>query len=344
MILLTGANGHLGANLLRRLLQDGEQVRVLLRPHSDNSTVDGLPVERVYGDLRDPEAATAAVRDCSHVYHAAAKVSTVDHRPREIYECNVIGARNLLRAAAEARVTKVVVSGSLSAVGHDPHQPCDESVPFDPFQKHLPYSISKSFVEHECLKAAVDGLDVVVAVSCAILGPWDFKPSRMGRVLMDFSNRRMKAYVPGGFEFVSARDIAEGHILAMRKGRSGQKYIFSTQFLTVDQLMDIYQQVTGQPRPPLRVPPALMAGIAEVSSFVMTRLFPGVPQRFTPAAIRFLRMQRRASCDKARRELGYQPTSIADAIQQAYDWFVDRGAIRRPSPAGRAARVKVADL
>jgi nucleoside-diphosphate-sugar epimerase len=271
----------------------------------------------------------------------AAKVSTVDHHPREIYECNVTGTRNLLRAAAEAGVTKVVVSGSLSAVGHVPDQPCDESVPFDPFQKHLPYSISKSFVEHECLKAAIEGLDVVVAVSCAILGPWDFKPSRMGSVLVDFANRRMKAYVPGGFEFVSARDIVEGHILAMSKGRSGQKYIFSTQFLTIDQLMDIYQQVTGQPRPAWRVPPAVMAGFAAVSSTVLTRLFPGLPQRFTPAAIRFLRMHRRASCDKARRELGYQPTSIVEAIQQAYDWFVERGAIRRRAIVGRPEQVKV---
>jgi nucleoside-diphosphate-sugar epimerase len=271
----------------------------------------------------------------------AAKVSTVDHHPREIYECNVIGTRNLLQAARKARVTKVVVSGSLSAVGHDPDKPCDESVPFDPFQRHLPYSVSKSFVEHECLKAAVEGLDVVVAVSCAILGPWDFKPSRMGRVLVDFANRRLRAYVPGGFEFVSADDIVEGHILAMRKGRAGQKYIFSTQFLTVDQLMDIYRQVTGQPRPRLRVPPVLMAGFAEVSSRLMPRLFPHVPQRFTPAAIRFLRMQRRASCAKAQQELGYRPTSIVDAIQQAYDWFAERGAIRRPVVARRAEQVKV---
>ena len=341
MILLTGANGHLGANLLRRLLKDGDEVRLLLRPESDNSTVEGLPVERAWGDLRDPKSTAAAVRGVSHVYHVAAKVSTVDHHPRKIYECNVIGTRNLLRAAAEAGVAKVVVSGSLSAVGHVPGQPCDESVPFDPFQKHLPYSISKSFVEHECLKAAVEGLDVVVAVSCAILGPWDFKPSRMGRVLADFANRRMKAYVPGGFEFVSARDIVEGHILAMRRGKSGQRYIFSTQFLTIDQLMDIYQQVTGQPRPAWRVPPAAMAVFAEVSSVVMARLVPGVPQRFTPAAVRFLRMQRRACCDKARRELGYQPTNIVDAIQQAYDWFVERGIIRRPAMVRRPEQVKV---
>ena len=344
MILLTGANGHLGANLLRRLIHDGEEVRVLLRPQSDNSSVGTLPVERAYGDLRDQCAVTAAVRGCSHIYHAAAKVSTLNYQHREIYECNVIGTRNLLRAAAEAEIAKVVVSGSLSAVGHDLSQPCHEGMPFDPFQKHVPYSVSKVFMEHECLKAAVEGLQVVVAVSCAILGPWDFKPSRMGRVLVDFSNRRMIAYIAGGFEFVSARDVVEGHILAMRKGRSGQKYIFSTEFLTVDQLMNIFEQITGQPRPPLRVPAALMAGFAQVSIFVMRFMLPDAPQRFTPAAIRFLQMQRRARCDKAKRELGYQPTSILDAIQQAYDWFVERGVIRRPFTTQRVENVKLSGL
>ena len=185
MILLTGANGHLGANLLRRLLRDGEPVRVFLRPESDNSTVDGLAVERAYGDLRDASAVADAVRGCSRIYHTAAMVSTLHHRRKEIYECNVIGTRNLLNSALSAGVAKVVVSGSLSAVGHDPNRPADESVPFNPFEKHLPYAHSKFGVERECLNAAIEGLPVVVAISCAILGPWDFKPSRMGRTVSE---------------------------------------------------------------------------------------------------------------------------------------------------------------
>src|SRR6266542_1089746 len=104
MILVTGANGHLGANLLRRLLRDGEHVRVLLRPESDNSTVDGLPVERTFGDLRDPQSLAGPVRGCAQVYHTAAMVSTLHHRQREIFEANVIGTRNLLRAAGDAGV------------------------------------------------------------------------------------------------------------------------------------------------------------------------------------------------------------------------------------------------
>jgi nucleoside-diphosphate-sugar epimerase len=339
MILLTGANGHLGANLLRRLLADGESVRVLLRPESDNRPVDGLPVESAFGDLRDPRSLALAVRGCSHVYHCAAMVSTLHHRQQEIFENNVLGTRNLLRSAMDAGVTKVVVTGSLSAVGHDPARMADESMPFNPFEEHLPYGHSKACVEHECLKAAVDGLDVVIAVSCAIVGPWDFKPSRMGRTLADFANGRLRGYVPGGFEFVGAGDLVEGHILAMRKGRSGQRYIFATQFLTVDELLGIFERITGRRRP-VRLSPTFVASFARVTSFVLTRFFPNVPQRFTPGAIRLLRLERRADCSKARRELGYRPTRIEDAIQEAYDWFVERGVIHRPLPINRIRRAE----
>ena len=300
-LLITGSSGHLGANLLRRLLADGHEVRALLRSGSNNSALDGLSVERVYGDLRDPSQVMAAVRGCERISHCAAKVSTTMGDQREIFECNVVGTRNLLRAALEAGVSRVVVTGSFGATGHNPERPSDESVPFYPFDRQLPYSATKALVEHECLKAAVDGLHVVIAVSCAIIGPNDFKPSRMGKMLIDFANGKLRAYIPGGFEFVAAEDIARGHILCMEKGRPGQKYIFSTEFRTVDQLMDTCEEVTGRPRPP-RLPAGLMAGIAEVTSFVMTNFFPRAPQRFTPAAVRFLRMKRQADCSKARAE------------------------------------------
>lgn len=330
MIFLTGANGHLGANLLRRLLRDGHKVRVFLRPTSDNTTVDRLPIERVYGDLRDFRSIEAGIRGCDRVYHCAAKVSTVTTGKWEIWECNVLGTRNLLVAARHAHVKRVVVSGSFSAVGHDPTKPSDETVPFNPFVEELPYGQAKACAEHECLKAVVEGLDVVVAVSCAIVGPNDFKPSRMGRVLLDYANGRLRAFIPGGFEFVSTHDIVQGHVLCMDKGRAGQKYIFSTQYLTIDELLDIYAQVAGRPRYGMRLSPVLMAGVAPITSFVMTNFFPSAPQRFTPAAVRLLRMQRRADCTKAKTELGYQPGGIAGAIREAYGWFVDRGAIKHP--------------
>ena len=329
--LITGATGHLGANLVRRLLEDGHTARVLVRRGGNDSALDGLKVERVYGDLRDPAALAAAVRGCRHIHHCAAMLSTTSGNEREIFDCNVIGTRNLLRAALEAGVARVVVSGSLSAVGHDPARPSDESVPFYPFEKLPPYSHTKAGVEHECLKAAVEGLDVVIATSCAIIGPNDFVPSRMGKTLIDFARGKLRAYIPGGFTFVSAADMVQGHVLCMEKGRAGQKYIFSTEFLTVDELMAIFEEVTGRPRPRLRLPPPVMAGIAEVSSFILTNLFPNKPQRFTPAAVRFLRMQRKADCSKAVRELGYRPTTILRAVRMAYECFVRRGVIAAPT-------------
>src|SRR5262249_3308889 len=195
---LTGASGHLGANLLRRLLAEGEAVRALLLAASDNFTVDGLRVERVYGDLRDPGALVAATRNCTAVYHCAAQISTVSGGEREIFATNVLGTRNLLAAARENGVGRVVVTGSLSATGHRADGPTDETEPFNPFERHLPYAFTKAAVEHECLKAVADGLDVVIAVSCAILGPNDFKPSRLGQLLIDFAQRRLPAYLAGG--------------------------------------------------------------------------------------------------------------------------------------------------
>ena len=335
-VLVTGASGHLGANLVRRLLADGREVRVLLRHQSNNAAVDGLAVERVYGDLRDRAALDKAVAGVSAIYHAAANVSTVEANERlkrEIYECNVLGTRNLLTAAREAGVVRTVVTGSFSAVGYhleDPSKPATEEVVVYPFDKKLPYARTKEMVEHECLKAVAEGQQVVIATSCALLGPADYKPSRMGRTLIDFTYGRLPAYIPGGFEFVSADDLCEGHVLSMHRGRNGQKYVFSTQFLTMEDIMELFEEVSGRRRPTIKLPPGLMAGFAEVSSRFLNTFFPNAPQRFTPGAVRILRQQRKADLSKSRRELGYAPTSIRKAVHDAYADFARRGLV----PAG----------
>lgn len=338
-VLVTGGAGHLGANLVRRLLAEGVSVRTLVRRDSNNAALHGLDVEWCFGDLRDAEATALAVRGCTHVYHCAASLSTVYGgvaSAREIFESNVLGTRNLLRAARAAAVARVVVTGSFSATGYDlddPSRPADETMPFYPFARPLPYEQSKQLAEHEALKAFADGLDVVVATSCAILGPHDYKPSRMGQVLCDFAQGRVPAYIPGGFEFVAARDIVQGHVLAMARGRAGQKYIIATRFCTMDEMMGWMEEVTGQRRPRLRLPPALMAGVAEAVTPVLTRLRPHAPQRLTPGAVRILRMQRHADCTKARQELGFEPTDVVSAIREAYEDFVRRGLIARPRAA-----------
>jgi len=330
-VFVTGATGHVGANLVRRLVQDGRDVRVLLEPGGDGSALAGLPVETVSADLTDIDALENAMKGCRQCFHVAAIISTVVATPareRRLFEVNVIGTQNVLRVAKHLGMDRVVVTGSFSANGfhrNDPFAPADETVTHYPFDEVLPYSRTKVLVEHECLKAAVEGLDVVIATSCAVLGPHDYVPSRMGRTLLDFAHGKLRAYVPGGFEFIAARDIAEGHVLAMQRGRSGQKYVFSSRFVSIDEMMQLWEEVTGRPKPRLRLPPPIMAGVAEVTSFVLDRVAPNVPQRLTPAAVRILRSQRRADTSKARGELGFSPTRIEDAIEAAYDDFVRRG-------------------
>lgn len=352
-VLVTGATGHLGANLVRRLLKDGDAVRVLLQPGASTEAVDGLDVERLVGDLRDPVAVARAVRDTARVFHTGAIVSTVTGNPKSreaIFETNVMGTKYVLDAALEHGVDRVVVTGSFSAVGYDPRDPTqasDEEMPFDPFHSPTPYSTSKAAAEQQCWQAAARGLDVRVAVSCGIVGPNDFVPSRLGGVLCAFSEGRIAAYVPGGFPFVAARDIAEGHVLTMNKGRSGERYIFASEYRTMDELMAMFETVTGRKRPPIRLPRPMMSAIAQAIDPFVTRFVPPERHRLTPAAIHILGLERRANIEKAKRELGYQPTTVLGAVQDAYDWFCARGKIanpRRPQPSKpRAASAFSAD-
>ncbi|MBQ1101108.1 NAD-dependent epimerase/dehydratase family protein [Streptomyces sp. b94] len=342
MILVTGATGHLGANLVRRLLADGHEVRALLQsPGQSTEALAGLGVQRAVGDVRDSAAVAAAVEGCERVYHCAARISTIARSHRALYEVNVLGTRNVLEAARELGVQRVVVTGSFGATGATPGRPSTERDLHYPFAEHTPYTRSKVLAEHECCKAAAQGLEVVIAASTAIIGPHDYVPSRMGRVLLDQAHGRLLAYIPGGFEFVSTADLVDGHLLAMERGLSGHKYLLSTEFRTVDQMMDLYTQVTGRPRPRLRMPARAMAALARLAEGPRAVLAPDREPRFTPDAIRFLRSERRADLSLSRSALGYRPTDIATAIEQAYRCFVDRGLIERRRvtfPAGRLAR------
>ena len=335
-VFVTGASGHVGANLVRRLLNDGAQARVLLRHGENNKALEGLEVECVFGDLRDLDSVRRAVEGCQGVYHCAAKVSTIEgnhaHR-REVYECNVLGTRNMLQAAREVEAGRVVVTGSFSAVGYDlddPSTPSDETMLFYPMERTMPYERSKTLVEQVCWRAAAAGQDVIVATCCAVVGGSDFFPSRLGRTLCDYTNGKLRAYVDGGFEFVAARDIVEGHRLCMDRGRTGEKYIFSSEYKTISDILDLYEEVSGIPRPNRRIPVRAMLAFSEIASFYLSRFHPSFPQRFTPGAIRLLQKCRHADTSKAKQELGYQPTSIRAAVHEAYAFHYRRSAITNP--------------
>lgn len=335
-ILVTGASGHLGANLVRRLLEDENQIRVLAHPQHDNTGIEGLDIEIGYADIRDLDSTKKVISGCDYVYHCAAKVSTIDgniSHKREIFDTNVIGTRNVLTASKETGIKRIVVTSSFSAVGIDldnPANPSDESMIFYPYHRTMPYEHSKMLMEHECLKAVADGLDVVMATCCAIIGGNDFLPSRLGRTLCDYVNGNLLYYINGGFEFVTADDIVQGHLLCMSHGCAGQKYIFSTTYLEVSDLLNIFAEISGIPNTVKRLPGAAMYYFSEIASFYLSRFKPDFPQRFTPGAIRLLRKRRHANIRRAREELNYQPGNIRDAVADAYNFHYSRGSIKNP--------------
>lgn len=343
--LVTGATGHVGANLVALLLEQGVDVRALVEPGCDRRAVDGLPIEVVQGDIRDAESVAKAVTGCARVYHVAAKVSTLSPsagEQRSLYDINVIGTRNVMRGSLDAGVGRVVLTGSFSATGYEPDDPSrasSEARPFYPFGEVMPYAHTKALAEHETLKAVVDGLDAVIATSTACVGPNDFLPSRMGSTMCDFAAGKLRAYIPGGFEFVRARDLVQGHVLAMERGRRGNKYIFATQFHTLEDLVHMWSEALGMPPVKLKVPAGLMASVTGMYSGALSKFFPNLPQRLTPGAISVLRMRRHADTTKAQTELGWRPSDLRTAVIEAYHFFARESMISRTPvvavPAGR---------
>jgi nucleoside-diphosphate-sugar epimerase len=336
--LVTGGSGHFGANLVRRLLAEGHDVRALYQVEANNRALDGLELERFAGDVRDAVRMREACRGCGQVFHAAAKVSTRAPSPaqeREIWEINVLGTRNVVRASLEAGVDRLCLTGSFSGIGIDPDapsRPVHEGMPFYPFMDWLPYARTKTLAEHEVLKGVADGLDAVIAVATGIIGPHDFLPSRTGKTLIDFANGKLRGYMPGGSEFVRAADLVEGHLLAMAKGKPGRRYLLSTEFLTLDQLLDLFAALVGRNKPWLRIPVPVMKAISHTYAATIRRIAPEAPQRLTPGAIEILAMNRHADLTLARDELGYAPTSMREAVREVYEFFVMTGMITRTSP------------
>lgn len=346
-VLVTGASGHLGSNLVRHLLDAGHEVRALVQAKADNRGIEGLEVERVEGDLRDADSLRRAVTGVARVFHVAAVISTATAtaaEQRRLYEINVLGTRDLLRASLDAGVGRVVMTGSFSATGYDlddPSQPSDETLPFYPFGHAMPYAQTKALAEHELLKASAEGLDAVIATSCGCIGPWDYLPSRMGGTICDYANGKLRAYVDGGFSWVRAHDIATGHLLAMERGRKGQKYLFATEFMTLGQLFATVDEVRSArglaPRKLVELPIDFVGRVAAVYSGTLARFFPKASQRLTPGSIAVLKARRHVDTGKAQRELGFAPTSLRQAIEEAYEFFVGQGRIHEGAAVTQGA-------
>ncbi len=317
---VTGGTGFIGANVVRALLAQGFKVRALVRPNSDRRNLEGLDIELVQGDVRDFPSVKRAMQDCGLVFHVAALYSFWVRPRRLIYEVNVDGTRNVLQAALELGIERVVYTSSVAALGlREDGRPADEDTPVNP--KHIigDYKKSKYLAQEVALAYAKKGLPVVIVNPTFPVGPYDIKPTPTGQVIVDFLNRRMPAYLETGMNVVAASDVAEGHLLAAEKGRIGEKYILGGENLTMRELLEALSRITGLPAPRVRLPYWPILALSYLNAG-WCRLAGGTP-RMTPDTVRMSRHYMFFSPRKAVEELGLPQTPAEEALRRAVDWF-----------------------
>jgi len=336
--LVTGAAGFLGSHLTRQLAARGAEVRVLLRASSSNRAIADLPLEYVTGDLRDPASLERALAGVERVFHVAADYRLWSRRPQEIYDSNVGGTKNLLEAAGRAGVRQFVYTSTVATIAVDrPEQP-DESTDAKLEEMVGHYKRSKWLAEREVLEAARRGFPAVVAMPTTPVGPWDWKPTPTGKIILDFLNGRMPGYVETGLNFVGVEECAAGHLLVSEKGLCGERYLLGAENLTLKGVLDLLSEMTGLPAPSLKIPHRLALGVAYAET-AFSRLI-GREPRIPVEGVKIARHLMFVNCSRAVRELGFQPGSVGAAFERAVRWYQANGYVaprRARRMAGRAA-------
>lgn len=322
MILVTGAAGHIGNVLVRELLARGERVRALLLPGEDHRPLEGLPVERVEGDILDLDSLRASMQEVQIVYHLAGMISILGDDDPRVRRVNVLGTKNVLRAAQQAGVRRLVYTSSIHAIARAPHGiTIDESIPFDPHNALSAYDGSKAEASLAVLQAAREGLDAVIVCPTGVIGPYDFRGSETGLLIRDCLLSPVHWQVAGGYDFVDVRDVANGHILACEKGRSGEVYILSGEQISLVQLIETVQQAAGSRKRVLKIRiPLWLAQFAARFTPLFCRITRSRP-RLTRYALDTVASNSRISHAKARRELGYRPRRLRESIFDTVIWI-----------------------
>lgn len=321
--LVTGATGFLGWHVARLLVERGHRVRALVRK---GSRLRELDAEAAVGDLRDPESLRRATAGCGLVFHVAADYRLWARDPGEIYRSNVDGTRNLLEAARAAGVERVVYTSTVGCIGIPHGGIGDEETPVRLEDMTGAYKRSKFLAEREALAFAASGFPVVIVNPTAPIGDHDFKPTPTGKIVLDFLNGKMPAYVETGLNVVDARDTALGHLLACERGRPGERYILGSENLTLAGILEKIGAIAGLAAPRRKIPHAV-AFAAAVASTGWARLS-GVPPRVPLDAVRMSRKKMWVSHAKAARELGFAPGPADNALAHAVEWFRANGYVK----------------
>jgi len=325
MIVITGATGHIGNVLVRELLGRGEELRLIIPKFEDTTAIDGLEVEKVEGDVRDIDSLARAFNGAKVVYHLAGIVSIMG-KSDLMYQVNVLGTHNVVEACLKSAVPRLVYTSSIHAIAEPPHGTViDETFPFDPDKVTGDYAKSKAQATLEVLEGVKEGLDAIIVCPTGVIGCYDFKPSEMGQLFIDFAGNKVKAGIEGGYDFVDVRDVVAGHILACEKGRTGEAYILSGEWISVADIMATLEEVTGIKAPRSRVP-IWLARIGAAFSPIYYRLTNTKPL-FTDYSLRTLASNAVVSRAKAERELAYSPRPIKESITDAVQWFRETGRL-----------------
>jgi dihydroflavonol-4-reductase len=320
--LLTGANGFVGSAVARVLIEAGHEVRALVRPGSDRRNLQGLAIDIVHGDLRDITTLRGALSGCEALFHVAADYRLWALHSDELYESNVQGSLNVMRAALERGVKRIVYTSSVATLGiNRDGRPADEETPVRLGDMIGDYKRSKYLAEEEVKRLVREqGLPAVIVNPSTPIGPRDYKPTPTGRMVRDAVQGRMPAYVDTGLNLVHVDDVAHGHRLAYERGRIGERYILGGENLSLRVILEEIARLAGRRPPRWRLPHGVILPVAHLFE-AWAYITRGSEPRVTVTGVRLAKKHMYFSSDKARRELGYDPRPVGEALRAAVDWF-----------------------
>jgi len=321
MWLVTGATGHVGNVLVRKLLERGEKVRAMILPGECRESISGLEVESVEGDVLNLDSVFQSMRGVKGIFHLAGVISIMPGANPFVRKVNVDGTKNILRAAMESGIRKLVYTSSIHAIRRVEDGVIDERVPYDMNNPYGAYDRSKAEATLEVLNAAQSGLEAIVTCPTGVIGPFDFRGSMMGALIHDAAIAKPTLYVDGAYDFVDVRDVGEGLIAAAEHGKRGESYILSGQKISVRYLLETVREITGRNFFQMKIPFDL-ARFAALFTPMYYQMANATP-RFTPYSLEVLQSNSNISHAKATRELGYSPRSLSESLRDTVKWFLE---------------------
>ncbi len=320
MILVTGATGHIGNVLLRKLTSYEMDVRVITLPGDDLTPIAGLDLDIVEADITDFDSINRAFNNVTHVFHLAGIISIMPGQDELLYKVNVEGTRNVVQACLENDVKRLIYTSSVHALVEPPHgTPIDESCSYEPEYSRGGYDRTKAQASLEVLEGVKKGLNAVIVCPSGIIGPCDYNISQMGQMILNYTNGNLKAYIDGAYDFVDVRDVAQGLILACKNGRTGESYILSGEKITVNELLDTLEELTLIKRPWLKMPLWVARAAGKITPLYYSNR--KAKPLFTSYSAEVLVSNCDISKEKAKNELKFAPRPIKESIRDSVEWF-----------------------